>query len=42
MSRYPVPTITFCEHNLEWFHSIVHKLHWNVRPTQKPLNTSAL
>jgi NAD kinase len=40
MSRNPLPTISFCEFNSEWFDSIVQKLHWNVRTMQKPLKRS--
>ena len=42
MSRYPLPTITFCEHNTEWFHAIINKLNWNIRTTQKPLGLSLI
>jgi hypothetical protein len=41
MSRNPLPTISFAPHNSEWFDSLVHKLHWNVRAMQKPLPSNS-
>jgi hypothetical protein len=41
MSRYPLPTVSFSEHNTEWFRSITAKLNWNVRIAQKAFQSPA-
>lgn len=37
MSPWPMPTVCLLPPMVEWFRSITHRLNWNVRELQKPM-----